>query len=214
MNPLEYREYYRRKLPHIQPAGATLFVTFRLTNSIPKARIQEFQDEKALIEKRLGQIRNPKEQKREANKIQSFLFGKWDALLDRAQNGPYWLRENPIAELVAQALYHRDTNEYDLIAFCIMPNHVHVVLKPLEREDATNYALSAILHSLKRYTASEANKCLNRQGSFWQHENYDHYVRNAQELARITHYVILNPVKAGLVREWQHWKWSFSKYVE
>ncbi len=68
------------------------------------------------------------------------------------------------------------------------------------------------MHSLKRYTAYEANQILGRSGAFWQHESYDHFARDEKELERIIKYVLYNPVKAGLVDDWKSWKWTYCKY--
>jgi len=67
------------------------------------------------------------------------------------------------------------------------------------------------MQSLKRYTAAKANKILVRRGPFWQHENYDHIVRNEHELERIIVYVLNNPVKAGLVKNRDDWKWNYCR---
>jgi putative DNA methylase len=64
------------------------------------------------------------------------------------------------------------------------------------------------MHSLKSYTAHEANRMLNRSGAFWQTESYDHWVRDDDELERIALYILENPVKAGLVDRPEAWKWS------
>jgi REP element-mobilizing transposase RayT len=72
--------------------------------------------------------------------------------------------------------------------------------------------MSAIMHSLKLYTARESNRLLGRIGQFWQHENYDHVLRNEAELNRITRYVLNNPVMAGVVEYWEDWKWSYCQY--
>jgi putative DNA methylase len=101
-----------------------------------------------------------------------------------------------------------------------MPNHVHAVFQPIlpdgqrleldapepvgEREDSVS-PLSIIMHSLKSYTAHEANKLLTRTGSFWQRESYDHWIRDEDELERIVLYVQANPIKAGLVSRPQDW---------
>ena len=77
-----------------------------------------------------------------------------------------------------------------------MPNHVHVVFRPIG-----NHQLAAILHSWKSYTANAANRILKRTGSFWQREYYDHLIRNEEDFLRIVRYVMNNPVKAGL-RDW------------
>ena len=71
------------------------------------------------------------------------------------------------------------------------------------------YPLKRIMQSLKRYTARQANKVLERKGAFWQAESYDHVVRDADELVRIVQYVINNPVKAGLVSYWEAWPWTY-----
>jgi len=212
MSTLEYQAFYRRHLPHVQLPGATLFITFRLAGSIPVAVLEQLRDEADLVEATLARIADPEERAQQAYLEQRRMFGKWDMALDTAQNGPFWLRDPRIANLVAESLHHRDGQVYDLDAFCIMPNHVHVVFTPLPKADGTYHAMSAIMHSLKRYTAREANLVLGRSGSFWQHENYDHVVRDEAELRRIILYVVHNPVKAGLVEHWEDWKWTYCKY--
>lgn len=67
--------------------------------------------------------------------------------------------------------------------------------------------LTKIMHSLKSYTANEANKILNREGRFWQRESYDHWVRDHEELARIAVYVAQNPVHVSLVEH--AWDWPY-----
>jgi REP element-mobilizing transposase RayT len=67
------------------------------------------------------------------------------------------------------------------------------------------------MQSLKGYTAHEANKVLNRTGTFWEAESYDHEIRDGEEFGRVIRYVINNPVKAGLVQHWSEWKWTYWK---
>jgi REP element-mobilizing transposase RayT len=212
MSTLEYQLFYRRHLPHIQPPGATLFITFRLAGSIPTEVLQELRAEAERVEAALARIPDSQERAQRAYLEQRCLFGKWDTALDMAQSGPFWLRDPQIADLVAESLHHRDGRVYDLDAFCIMLNHVHVVYTPLLKPDGTYHAMSAIMHSLKRYTARQANLLLGREGGFWQHENYDHVVRDEAERQRIIMYVLNNPVKAGLVEHWEEWKWVYCKY--
>lgn len=93
-----------------------------------------------------------------------------------------------------------------------MPNHVHIVLKMIERNSNDEIpALTKMLQGLKSFTALKANKLLNRSGSFWQAENFDRVIRNSEELESTIKYVLNNPVKAGLVDEWQDWSFSFCK---
>lgn len=211
MNQYNYKQEYKRNLPHIQPPGAILFITFRLVGSIPKVVLEQLKME---VEKRERQIK----QTAVSNELASLLyeeqkrqFGRFDEFLDQASSGPLWLRKLEIAETVVEALHYRDGKVYDLDTFCVMANHVHVVFKPLQKENGSYHALQKIMHSLKRYTARKANNVLNREGAFWQHESYDHVVRNRDEWERIVKYVLNNPVKAGLVERWEEWPYTFLK---
>ena len=133
---------------------------------------------------------------------QRIYLERFESLQDLNVHGPQWLHCPDIAKLVLDSVRYRDGKEYELLACCIMPNHVHILFtKPLFR----------ILQSLKRHTAREANKILQRSGTFWQDESYDHVVRNREEKQRLFWYVLFNPVKAGLVESWEEWPWSWFK---
>jgi putative transposase len=203
MGKLRFRGYYRRRLPHIQIAGSTYFVTFRLKDSLPKEALEELAEETAKIKKL---------SKEEADLEHRRWFGKFDDYLDRVLCGDTFLKNESVADLVAESIYYRDGKVYDLVAFCIMPNHVHLVFMSLEKAEDVFYSLAEILQSLKRYTARQSNLILERLGAFWQDESYDHIVRDEAELDRIVRYVLNNPVKAGLVGDWTQWKWSYCKY--
>ena len=77
--------------------------------------------------------------------------------------------------------------------------------------ETVDLTLAVIMKSLKGYTAHEANRILNRRGTFWEAESYDHFVRNDAEYDRIVRYVLNNPVKAGLVKNWRDWKWNWRR---
>jgi len=202
-NQFAFREYYKRRLPHIQIAGATYFITFRLSNSLPTAVLDRLAEESKIIRKL------PENQRESAHRA---WFEKFDNHLDQAIHGEKLLENEIIARMVAESIHYRDENGYDLIAYCIMPNHVHLVCLPLLKEKDVFFSLTEILHSLKRHTAREANKILQRRGAFWQDESYDHFVRDDAELERIIKYVLYNPVKARLVKEQTDWKWNYCKY--
>jgi len=110
-----------------------------------------------------------------------------------AGHGACWLKQPEIAALVADALRYFDGQRYGLHAWCVMPNHTHVVVQPLP-----GYSLATIIHSWKSYTATVANRRLRRSGPFWQHEPYDHIIRSAKEYSFQVDYVWRNPEKAGL----------------
>ena len=131
-------------------------------------------------------------------------FGHFDAFLDQNLNEPYWLRQPDIAQINADALHFYHQKAYKLYAFCIMSNHIHVLFEALP--DAP--ALEVIMRRLKRYTALQCNRALGREGHFWEAESYDHIVRQG-EFDRILAYILNNPVKAGLVADWQGWPWTY-----
>lgn len=111
-------------------------------------------------------------------------------------------------------MHYRDGKIYRLDAFSIMPNHVHFVIRPLpisENEELTYPSLASIMQSLKGYTAFKCNRILHREGEFWAHESYDHFVRDADEWKRIVNYVLNNPVKAKYVKNWWEWKWNYCR---
>ena len=125
-----------------------------------------------------------------------------DRLLDTPRCGPIYLQRPEIAILVRSCLRHGDRSDYDLHAWVIMPNHVHLLLTP-------HNAVFSFLRRLKGYSAREANRLLGRTGQpFWQDESYDHCVRSGEEFRRIERYIISNPVQAGLVRSVHEFPWS------
>jgi REP element-mobilizing transposase RayT len=109
-----------------------------------------------------------------------------------------------VASLVANGIRFMAESQhaYDLHAWVVMPNHVHMLVTP-------HSGPSAFMQTLKGYTAREANKVLNRQGEqFWQRESYDHWVRGDEQFRRIVRYVEENPVSAGLAGRVQDYRWS------
>jgi REP element-mobilizing transposase RayT len=220
MNNDKDRIYYRRFLPHYQPLFATYFVTFRLAESLPVNVVLRLIEEQQNKEKIIEKLSSKKEQSRMRKELQQVYFEKFDEELDKGLFGPQWLKGPAVADLVAKKIKIRDGKNYDLLACCIMPNHVHLVIDlakisnvPRDTELSQNrrYPLTSVLRLLKGSSAREANLRLNRQGAFWQHESYDHVIRNVKELRRIIVYVLNNPVKARLVKSWQEWKWSYLK---
>lgn len=199
--------FYRRRRPHLQPKEATFFVTTRLADSLPTYVIEELKEEQAFLHKQILDAKDERTRDRFIFKLQSRYFGRFEDYANRVSVGPHWLSDERIAAIIAEALHFRDGKIYDLICYTIMPNHVHLVFS-CQRHDIS---LDRIMQSLKRHTAREANKILGREGAFWQHESYDHVVRDEAELERILQYVLLNPVKSGLCQSWKQWKWSYVK---
>ena len=197
--------FYRRRLPHYQPSGASFHLSFRLAGSLPRHKVVELMDAQEALLHQARSATDESQRKQQLEEAGDVYFRKFDDLLDKADEGPRWLQEPEIAAMVASAMSYRDGKQYELLVFCIMPNHVHLIIR-VERSDTSLYR---ILQSLKAYTAREANRILGRSGDFWQHESYDHVVRDGAELERTIYYILNNPVKAGLCRKWNDWAWTY-----
>ena len=171
----------RRRLPHFYPADTRLFLTWHLYGSLPH---------------------NLYPPPHKQNSGRAFVW--MDRYLDSARTGPAFLREEAIARLVVESIVHnaRKLRYYDLEAFAVMPNHVHLLVLP-------RVSPSRFMQTLKGYTAREANKLLERSGQpFWQSESYDHAARDGREADRIRRYIEDNPVKAGLAERPEDYPWS------
>ncbi len=205
--------FYRRNLPHIHPTGAIFFVTFRLAGSIPVEVIEQLRAEFEQEERRLKMNLSGNALLIERYKIQKKFFGRYDKWLDKMAHGPTYLREAGIAQIVMQEIRRLDGMRYDMLAYCIMPNHVHLLVDFShfgENAQAKRLSpLSQALRLIKGRSSRYANLQLSRSGKFWQDESYDHFVRNNDELKRIIGYILNNPVKAGLVKTWDEWIYSY-----
>ncbi len=194
--PLPFRSFDKtrpasirsRYLPHWQQDGATYFVTFRLADSLPVSVIEE------LLRERDEFCRNRKDLVPSAieKEWKEFYREKLEAELDRGHGGCA-LNNVLHAEEVEKALRRFDGQRYWLGHFVIMPNHVHVIVRPI-----MGHELSEILHSWKSFTAHRINSLQDQSGQFWQHESFDHIVREESELEKFSSYIVQNPEKARL----------------
>jgi REP element-mobilizing transposase RayT len=171
---------YDRRLPHFSSIDEPVFVTFRLHGSLPANRI--FPPAKLTA----GEA-----------------FIAVDRILDAGRQGPVYLRQPELAALLVNALKYGDERlrRYELHAFVVMPNHVHVLAT--SRLETYRW-----VGPLKGFTAREGNQLLGRNGPFWQDESYDHIVRYGEEFRRIQRYIEFNPVKAGLCATPEEFSWS------
>ena len=182
-------------LPHATRSGGVYAVTFRLADSLPQAAIDRMLDEREAV-KRQWLLTQSSANSR-VGELANVMANATDKYLDEGL-GECVLRDPAAAKIVADALAHFDGDRYSLIAWCVMPNHVHLVLQPLE-----GCELSKVLHGLKSWTAHEINRVLGRSGELWQAESYDHLVRDADDLRHQTEYAFENAQRVG----WENWQW-------
>src|SRR5262249_45914684 len=124
-----------------------------------------------------------------------------EAYLDQG-HGSSFLRDPRVASMVQNALLFHDHVKYRLTAWVVMPNHGHILCT------WAGHSLPDIMHSIKSFTASEANKMLDRSGRFWQKEYFDRYIRNARQFTKTVAYIENNPVKANLCDRPENWPFS------
>ena len=187
---------YGAYLPHLTREDGIYFVTFRLADSLPKGIVEEWRRERDVLGQRAASLGLPLTDA-DQHYFATLFTEKMEKFLDAGQ-GACWMNDPRIATLVQEAFQHFEGQRYSLVAWCVMPNHVHVVLHPF-----AGYTLSTITHSWKSFTAKEANKLLGRSGEFWQMESYDHLICDAADLERCVSYTYENPVSAGL----KGWSW-------
>jgi REP element-mobilizing transposase RayT len=182
----------RGYLPHIVNSQSTYFVTFRLADSLPISLLLNWQNEL-------------RQQRKSGNPISEELFYEYDRKIENyldKGHGDCWLKNPDIAEIVKNALRYFDGKRYVLYAWTIMPNHVHVLFTIIP-----GLTVSSILHSWKSFTAKQANKLLGTSGRFWQPEYFDRLITSRRQLEFTLRYILNNPVKAGLCKEFQEWPW-------
>jgi len=190
-------------LPHWRTSGATYAVTFRLEDSMPVFALEDFRQRRAILAKRLEDLVSQSGSRTAITAIiavRTEIASLNETALDSALNeghGECWLRNPEIAEMVSHALKHFDEDRYTLHAWAVMPNHVHVILRPTAGHD-----LEKILQSWKSFTAKKASELLQRSGTFWQEEDYDHIVRDGEDFRNQVRYVLENPRNGKTSGEW------------
>jgi REP element-mobilizing transposase RayT len=183
-------------LPHWNREGGIYAVTFRLAGSLPKPVLEAWLSErKAIVDEARRQNRQLSDE--ELERLNQLHSEKVEMYLD-AGHGACLMNRPDAAEIVQNALKHFSSKRYKLLAWCIMPNHVHVVLQP-----SSGHALPDILHSWKSFSASKINALVQRKGELWQADYFDHLVRDERDLAHCVDYAWRNAERAGLA----DWRW-------
>lgn len=184
----------RGYLPH-RELQQYQFITFRLYDSLPKSVVDEL---KELLDHD------------EKTSNESIRYSRLHEMVSEFEDSGYgacFMSDDKVAEIVNNALLHFDNDRYHLIRWCIMPNHVHVLIEVKE-----GWSLSSIIHSWRSFSANKANKLLDRSGKFWMKEYFDRYIRDDKHLRDVINYIDNNPVKAGLVKSPEKWRWCSAWY--
>lgn len=187
-----------RNLPHWSRPNGTYFLTFRTADSLPAETVarlrEEFEIDYRILCRELSRAPNYEE----VRPLQTERHRRAERYLDQS-HGRCLLRDARCASIVADAIRHFDGERYDLHAWCVMPNHAHVLLTLHDDSLPTSVA-----GSWKKFSGRRINEAMGQSGAFWQEEGFDHLVRGPNSFDRICGYIWDNPGKAGLV----DWPWA------
>ncbi len=212
--------FRRRRLRHWDVADATYFVTACLAGSVPAIGLRELDEYRRALELRLRPVAMTEtDWEHYKHKL---VFVKLDEWLD-GKPAVRHFDQATLAAVVQRSIFHFAGQRYHVLAYVVMPSHLHWVFHPIPEWCETiasgvgfqpanspkaglkpaprriqRTPREIIMHSLKSFTANECNKILKKKGPFWQDESHDHWVRDEDELFRIIEYIEQNPVKAGL----------------
>lgn len=205
----DYKLYHKRNLPHIQPKNAILFVTIRTSDPIPEKFMNSYYS--YLESLKLCEEANPSNKQRvHDNNKRAFAF--MDNVFSLCEGEISLTYPESVGKKISDILHGMDDTAFRLYAYTIMPNHIHILFKPLER-DGVPIGIAEIMQRIKGLTSREVNVILKRSGALWYREYYDHWVRNSNELVNIVEYIRQNPVKAGLVQRPEDWQWTYVDYA-
>ena len=196
---------YWRHLPHWRQEGATYFVTYRLADSLPQARLQELRALKREWEHKYPMPRS-QEQIEELSRETVRRAERW---LDQGM-GSCRLGDGRASQFVVDSMRHFDDERYEIGCYVTMPTHVHVVLRPF---GGPNASLEDVLQSWKSYTARRINKLFGHEGQLWQDESFDRIVRDGEHLWKCIQYIGRNPQMAEL-GEGQYRLWIRPAWIE
>ncbi len=200
--------FYKRRLPHLFQQNHPIFITWHMKfelsplikNHLYDMRMEFEQSCKTLTQEYKSML---------AYNYHKKVFDWIDQQVGISREYPELLKQLDIADIVQESMHFNNNKKYYLHAFCIMPNHVHVLITPYVNPIDYKKTLPSITQTWKGYTARKINQLLNREGAFWNSESYDHLVRDENEFFRIVTYIKQNPVKANLVSKYQDWQYTW-----
>ncbi|HEY1121122.1 MAG TPA: transposase [Haloferula sp.] len=185
---MEHKGWHSRGyLPHLDAPGEIQALTFRLKDAVPEKVIDRWRSELA---------HDPDSSRERKLRV---LISRYED----AGHGSCLLRQDAHARTVQESLFHADGLRYRLLEWCVMPNHVHVLIQPVE-----GMPLGQIVRTWKTYSAKMMNAAEGTSGSVWAEDYHDRYIRDLDHLLNARLYIRNNPMKAGLCEAPEAWRWS------
>ena len=195
-----FRGWHERGyLPHCDKPGLVQFITFRLYDSMPASRKGEWEHLLAVVERSNAPRSGARSIASREQRV------KLEDYIDRGL-GECFLRDPRIATLMETALRFHHGSRFELLAWVVMPNHVHALIK------VGDTPLSDIIQNWKSIVAVKANKLLGRTGDFWQLDYWDTFMRDETQKIKAVRYIENNPVKVRLCRAPEAWPFSSARF--
>jgi putative transposase len=216
---MEKKESYKHILPHFQKPGQSYFVTWNLHEAIPKKVFIRYTSELEILKSQINFLEKQKPDSFEIEKAKQEYYSlrkqyikAYDELLDADRNPKIDLSKTDNLEIMYGTLQFWEGQRLQNIAYTIMPNHIHWVVKIYEKDNKGNPVyLQDILQSVKRFSSNKINKAEKRSGTLWQKESFETTIRNEKHEHYAIKYTLNNPVRAGLVSDWRDWKGTWCK---
>ncbi|MDQ8190387.1 REP-associated tyrosine transposase [Roseibacillus persicicus] len=179
--------HHRGYLPHLDGSGLVQGITFRLADSIPQKVFLRWKDELSHL---------PDDEQRRLAAIRVARFE------DRCE-GECLFKVPDCAQILRDCLFHFDGQQYDLLEWCIMPNHVHLLIRQY-----SEYSLGEIVKAWKSVSSRKIQKRLEISKGIWARDYFDRYIRDPEHYETAKAYLRQNPVKAKLVKDPTDYRWS------
>lgn len=174
---------YDGVLPHWHQQGKMQYVTFRLADSLPQTKITELNALKEDFE-----AKNPKPWDDHTTLVyQCLISAAIERMLDRRW-GSCVLRHPDVRKHVEEKIEFFRGERYDIIAYVIMPNHVHLLLLMLN-----DYNVYEVVRSIKKFSAMSINREVFSAGRLWMRSHFDRMVRSEDHLKHCVNYIRNNP---------------------
>lgn len=206
----EIIEKHRRFLPHLQLKYQIIFLTWKLAFHLPQELLRKIRElqyiQEKMEEQKTGSI---------GNIYQLYIkkMEELDIFLAKIDVSDINLTNPEIGDMIKNTFIFYDEKLYKLHCFCIMSNHIHLLVQPLIDDNGKFFKISTIVQRIKTYTAKNINMILNRNGKVWDDDYFDRYIRNDKDYYNVINYILNNPVKAGLSEQIEDWQFSYYKPI-
>jgi REP element-mobilizing transposase RayT len=200
-------EQHRRYLPHYQEEERCYSITWRREGSLPK-QVQEMIRQMKALSESLASTQEDDQRVKIAleyrNKLEDY-----DLQLGAHHDNGIQLTEPIVAEIIGTAFRFYDGKDYRLITYCIMPNHIHLLIKPMQDQDGSYAHVSEIVRKLKSYSSRQILKQHPGERHLWRADYFDRFIRGENDYWHTVEYILNNPVKAKMAKKWQDWPFSY-----